>query len=287
MKKLALLLAALGVVSAAAYAAPELTVTNFGQSIESENVSGTNDIDDLWLWNTVGLKYDDWSFGLTAGKQWAVDFDDHTGYEKGVKSDDSRIQFDVAKPVTENLKLTGRYRGQKTYDRFQVGYSYVNGMFLSSGDFFYDSKNGDARDAFHAEWHPIGVKLGAVQVKYYFEYVKNMGDVRVGENEETFEHQIRLYAPLYTGERLSLSTEGRFTIMQDKEFNGKKEGGYNVYDDFGRTRLYLKSNYAMTENLDVFGTFGYEMREYKGKDGANNSNDEYWSNVVIGYNYKF
>ena len=78
MKKLALLLAALGVVSAAAYAAPELTVTNFGQSIETENVSnGDYDIDDLWLWNTVGLKYGDWSFGLTAGKQWAVDFDDH------------------------------------------------------------------------------------------------------------------------------------------------------------------------------------------------------------------
>ena len=289
MKRIPLLLAALGVVSAAAYAAPELTVTHFGQSIESENVSGKNDINDLWLWNTVGLKYDDWSFGLTAGKNWAVDFDDHDGgYEKGVTSNNHRLQFDVSKPVTENLKLTGRYRGQEDYDRFQIGYSYVNGMFLSSGDFFYDSKNGESRDAFHAEWHPIGVKLGAVQVKYYFEYVKNMGDVRVGQNEETFEHQIRLYAPLYTGERLSLSTEGRFTIMNDKEYNGKSENGYRVYDDFGRTRLYLKANYAVSENLDVYGTVGYEMRDWKLEEGATDDKTEkYWSNVVVGYTYKF
>ena len=34
MKKLALLLTALGLVSAAAYAAPELTVTHVGQEIE-------------------------------------------------------------------------------------------------------------------------------------------------------------------------------------------------------------------------------------------------------------
>ena len=288
LKIIPLLLAALGVVSAAAYAAPELTVTNFGQSIESENVSGANDVDDLWLWNTVGLKYDDWSFGLTAGKQWNVDFDDHDGgYKKGIESDNSRIQFDVAKPVTENLKLTGRYRGQQNYDRFQVGYAYNYGMFLSSGDFFYDSVNGDGHDTFHAEWFPVGVSLGPVQIKYYFEYVKNLGDIQLGKQEESFDHQIRVYAPLYKGERLTLSTEGRFTIMQDKEFNGKTKKGYNVYDDFGRNRLYLKANYALTENLDVFGTFGYEMRKYKGKEGANNANDDYWSNVVVGYNYKF
>ena len=128
-------------------------------------MSGTNDIDDLWLWNTVGLKYDDWSFSLTAGKQWNVDFDDHGDYEKGMESDNGRIQFDFAKPLTEDLKLKGRYRGQNGLDRFQLGYDYSYGMFLSSGDFFYDSKNGNERDSFHAEWHPIGVKLGAVQVK--------------------------------------------------------------------------------------------------------------------------
>ena len=44
MKRIPLLLAALGVVSAAAYAAPELTVTKVGQELEMESRSnGTDD----------------------------------------------------------------------------------------------------------------------------------------------------------------------------------------------------------------------------------------------------
>ena len=112
MKRIPLLLAALGVVSAAAYAAPELTVTSVGQEIEIENEdhNGT-DLDDVWLFNNVGLAYGDWSFGLQAGKQWAVNLDDDNGKDKGVKSEDSRLQIDVWKKVTENLKLGFRYRG--------------------------------------------------------------------------------------------------------------------------------------------------------------------------------
>ena len=170
-------------------------------------------------------------------------------------------------------------------------------MFLSSGDIFYDSVNGDGHDLFHAELFPVGVKLGAVQLKYYFEYVEDLGGREVGQRESYTEHQIRLYAPLYKGERLTLSTEGRFTIAQDADFNGqpetKEKAGYRHYDDFGRNRLYLKANYAVSENLDVFGTIGYEMREWKLEDNNNGKgyNDDhtekYWSNVVIGYNYKF
>ena len=302
MKRIPLLLAALGVVSAAAYAAPELTVTNFGQSIESENTSnGSHDVDDLWLWNTVGLKYNDWTFGLTAGKQWGVNFDDHKGNEKGMTSDDHRLQFDVSKPVTENLKLTGRYRGQKTYDRFQVGYAYNYGMLLSSGDFFYDSVNGNGHDTFHVEWFPVGVNLGPVQLKYYLEYVEDLSGREPGQRESYIDHQLRAYATLYKGERLTLSTEGRFTIVQDEDYNGQPltkvgdeyQKGYRHFDDFGRIRLYLKANYALTENLDVYGTVGYGMRDYKLEDNDNGNGykddytGKYWSNVVIGYNYKF
>ena len=101
MKRIPLLLAALGVVSAAAYAAPELTVTNFGQSIETENVSNrTYDIDDLWLWNTVGLKYDDWSLSLTAGKTMGSNYDHDKDNEK---YDNHRLQFDVSRTNKENL----------------------------------------------------------------------------------------------------------------------------------------------------------------------------------------
>ena len=292
LKIIPLLLAALGVVSAAAYAAPELTVTNFGQSIESENVSGANDVDDLWLWNTVGLKYDDWTFGLTAGKQWAVDFDDHDGgYTKGVKSDDHRLQFDVAKPVTENFTLRGRYRGQETYDRFQLGYKYTFGMFTSEGDIFYDFVDTKGSpDVFHAELLPIAATFGPVKLAYYFEYVKNLGEVDPGDKEDYYDHQLRAYATLYKGEKLTLSTEGRFTIVSDETWEDKdgKATGYRHYDDFGKNRLYLKANYAVSENLDVYGSFGYEMREWKLENGkTDDKTEKYWSNVVIGYNYKF
>ena len=281
MERIPLLLAALGVVSAAAYAAPELTVTNFGQSIESENVSGANDVDDLWLWNTVGLKYDDWSFGFQGAKKWGYNHNNDD-----IKGVDNRIQLDAWKRINEDLKLGVRYRGDRDLERFMARYDYSHGMFLSSGDFWYqvNDKNNDP-DTLRAEWFPIGVKIGPVTAKYLCDYTEIVGGISGEEKKSSVEHQLRLYAPLYTWNKLCLSTEARITLHAEEEYNKTK--GYSTYEDFGRNRLYLKANYALTENLDVFGTFGYEMRKYKGKEGANNANDDYWSNVVVGYNYKF
>ena len=225
-----------------------------------------------------------------------MDFDDHDGgYTQGITSDDSRLQFDVSKPVTENLTLRGRYRGQKTYDRFQLGYKYTFGMFTSEGDIFYDfddTNNGkDNPDSFHAELLPIAVSYGPVKLAYYFEYVKQLGERSYGEKEDYYDHQLRAYATLYKGEKLTLSTEGRFTIMSDESWKDGEKGKatpYRHYDDFGRNRLYLKANYAVSENLDVYGSFGYEMREWKLENGkTDDKTEKYWSNVVIGYNYKF
>ena len=274
--------AALGVVSAAAYAAPELTVTNFGQSIESENVSGANDVDDLWLWNTVGLKYDDWSFGLTAGKHWSANYD----HDKEIKSTNHRLQFDVSRKINDNLTLKGRYRGQNNFDRFQVGYDFNYGMLWSAGDFWYQF-NDTANDNLETEWFPIGLKYGAFKVGYFINYSKTLGDTSLaGVKEDYIEHQIRAYAPLYNGERLSLSTEARVTISADESY--EKPFAHREYDDFGRNRLYLKANYAVSENLNVFGTVGYEMRDWRLEDGKDDDHTEkYYSNFVIGYNYKF
>ena len=283
MKKLALLLAALGVVSAAAYAAPELTVTNFGQSIETENVSNkTYDIDDIWLWNTVGLKYDDWSYTLTAGKHWSANYD----HDKEIKSTNHRLQFDVSRKINDNLTLKGRYRGQNNFDRFQVGYDFNYGMLWSAGDFWYQF-NDTANDNLETEWFPIGLKYGAFKVGYFINYVKTLGDTSLaGVKEDYIEHQIRAYAPLYNGERLSLSTEARVTISADESY--EKPYAHREYDDFGRNRLYLKANYAVSENLNVFGTVGYEMRDWRLEDGKDDDHTEkYYSNFVIGYNYKF
>lgn len=282
MKKLALLLAALGVVSAAAYAAPELTVTNFGQSIETENVANGADIDDIWLWNTVGLKYEDWTFGLTAGKHWTANYD----HEDEINSTNHRLQFDVSRKINDNLTLKGRYRGQNSFDRFQLGYDFSYGMLWSAGDFWYQF-NDTTNDNLETEWFPIGVKFGALKVGYFINYVKTLGDTSLaGVKEDYIEHQIRAYAPLYTGEKLSLTTEARITISADESY--EKPFAHKEYDDFGRNRLYLKANYAVSENLDVFGTVGYEVRDYRYEDKAvDDGSAKYYSNVVVGYNYKF
>ncbi len=140
-------------------------------------------------------------------------------------------------------------------------------MFLSSGDVFYDftDANGkDSPDTFHAELFPVGAKLGPVTVKYYLEYVEDLGERSGSERESYTEHQIRLYAPLYKVGNFSLSTEGRFTVKYDEDH---VKGGCGAYKDFGRDRLYLKANYAVSENLNVYANYFYELREREARDG--------------------
>ena len=64
MKKLALLLAALGVMSATTFAAESaLRITNVGQEVEIENTSGGQDIgQSVWFKNMINLSYKDWTF---------------------------------------------------------------------------------------------------------------------------------------------------------------------------------------------------------------------------------
>ena len=295
MERIPLLLAALGVVSAAAYAAPELTVTSIGQEIEIENEdhNGT-DLDDVWLFNNVGLAYGDWSFSLQAGKQWGVNFDDDNEKDKGIKSEDSRLQLDVWKKVTDDLKLGFRYRGHKSYDRFYARWDYNHGMFWSSGDVWYESVNGEGTDWVKSEFFPLGLKYGAFKVGYFVNYNKLMGGADAGDKEEYFEHQLRAYATLYKGERLTLSTEARFTISAENEYSGSgKEVDWDRhYDDFGRNRIYLAADYKVTENLNAFVKYGYEFREWEVEE--NNSNKELaehkanaYQDFVVGWKYTF
>ena len=87
-----------------------------------------------------------------------------------------------------------------------------------------------------------------------------------GERENYIDHQLRAYATLYKGERLTLSTEGRFTLHSEEDHaSGKDYKGYPTYDDFGRNRLYLKANYALSENLNVYVNYGYELRDRNDK----------------------
>ena len=284
MKKLALLLAALGLVSAAAYAAPELTVTSVGQEVEVEHTNGSDDTT-AWLYNNVGLAYGDWSFGLQAAKQWNYDNDDTIADpDKGISSNNNRLQFDVWKKINDNLKLGFRYRGQKDFDRFYARYAFNYGMLLSDGDFWYQFNNNNAEDNIEIEWFPIGVKFGPVTAKYFLNYKEFNNSV---DNLESYtEHQLRLYAPLYTADRFSLSTEARITLHAEEDRVNNTE--YTAWEDFGRDRLYLKASYNVSESLNVYVNYAYEFTEKEGRNGAKDPESVgNYQNLTFGWNYTF
>ena len=279
MKKLALLLAALGVVSAAAYAAPELTVTSIGQEVEMEHKNGTEDTT-AWLYNNVGLAYGDWSFGFQGAKQWK-----YNDKNDNIKGSDNRIQIDAWKRINEDLKLGVRYRGDKELQRFMARYDYSHGMFLSAGDFWYQV-NDTSNDTLRAEWFPIGVKIGPVTAKYLCDYTKVTGERAGTDEKSSIEHQLRLYAPLYKADRFSLSTEARITLHADKDI--ADGSGYLAWEDFGRNRLYLKAKYAVSENLGVYVNYAYEFNENERRDGS--TEDEAtpnYQNLTFGWSYTF
>ena len=171
-------------------------------------------------------------------------------------------------------------------------------MFWSSGDVWYENvETAGKPDWWKGEIFPIGLKYGAFKVGYFIDYEKTVGTDNAGDANEYFEHQIRAYATLYKGERLTLTTEGRFTISADYDYEGKPvtagKDGYRHYDDLGRTRIYLGADYKVTENLNVYGKYGYEFRDWAFEDnaGANGYKDDHTGNAyqdfVIGWKYTF
>lgn len=291
MRKVALLLASLGIMAAAYAEQPKLVVTNVGQEIEIENTNGKQDFDQVNLFNNVGLAYGDWSFGLQAGKQWNVDLgDDH-----GIHSQNHRLQLDVWKKVTDDLKLGARFRGTSDYDRWYARWDYKHGMLWSAGDIWYQAENkadnGAVKDSLQFEVFPIGVQYGPVKVGYFLNYVENLGTIKDGEKEDYTEHQIRAYATLYKGEKLTISTEGRFTLCADDGYKGSEpKAGYKHYDDFGRIRVYLGADYKVSENLNVYAKYAYEFRDWKYEGDysrASYHGEENYQDIIVGWNYKF
>ena len=289
MKRLALLLVTMGIVSGGAMAeTPKLEVTNFGQEIEVENSdSGLGDIDSIYFANTVGLKYGTWSFGVQGGKFWSWDS------EKGFNSENARLQIDVWKQMTENLKLGYRLRAQEQYDRHYVRWSYMDGMFWSTGDVWYEAtnKNGaGSPDWYKTEIYPIGIKYEDLKIGYFLNYNRVAGNVHDGEQKDYIEHQIRAYYPLYKGEKFTLNFEARVTLNADSNYKGD-DVGYRHYDNFGRTRLYLRPSYKVSDALTIYGYYGYEFKDYKYENGQTRADyhkeSDNYQDIGIGWNYKF
>lgn len=290
MKRLALLLAAMGIISVGAMAeTPKLEVTHFNQEIEIENEASGPDLDSIFFGNTVGLKYGDYTFGVTGGKFWSYD-----GHGGGLDSTNARLQIDVWKKVADNFKIGYRLRAQDEYDRHYIRWDYSNNWFWSSGDVWYEATNQDGNtgknDWIKTEVFPIGVKFGNLKVGYFLNYnftVGNTDEVNGAKNDEYIEHQIRAYFPLYKGEKLTLNFEGRFTLSADYGFEGK-EPAYRHYDEFGRNRLYIKPSYKVSDALTVYGYYGYEFREWKTENGyTDDHSKENYTDFGIGWTYNF
>lgn len=291
MKRLALLLAAMGIVTVGATAA-ELKVTNFGQNIEIENTSGTKqgDIGDTWFFNNLGMTYGDWTFSIVGAKMWTLDSDD------GVQDTNSRVQMSAVKNYG-NYYLGAKTRLQQDYDRYHLLAGWNYGNFYGDYDIWYQSQQGkyDAEknripDSLRMEIFPLGVKFGDYKVAWFIEGHKSTGSEVVDKEENYITHQLRFYAPLYKGEKLSLNTEYRLTLVEDQDVYAPTKG-YATAKDFGRHRLYLKSSYAVTDSLSVFLNYGYQVSNYEGNSEnvkkANVDSNKYWGDVEFGWNYKF
>ena len=284
MKKLALLLTALGVMSATTFAAESaLRITNVGQEVEIENTSGGEDIgESVYFGTSVGLAYKDWTFGVIGAKRWAVD-------TKDTDSITGRVVLDAWKNY-DNYKLGFRFRSEKDYDRYYGRVAWNHNMLWGAADVWYESKTksdaADANDTLRGEVYPIGVQYKGVRLGWFVDYTKTLGTLKANSLEESFEHQLRFYAPLYKGEKLTVQTEIRHTLHNNKEY--KEKTAHTVYDDFGRTRVYLKNNYKVNESLNVYFNYAYEFRDWEAKDGATNTDsNRYFGDIVFGWNYKF
>ena len=309
MKKLALLLGALSLVSSVAYAkevvpaveevvvveeaapvaaAPALRVTSFGQSIEVDNTSGGTDTDEVYLGTSVGLAYEDWTFGVFARKGWVMDSDD------GIHSNSHRIDLDVWKNY-DNFSVGARWRQEDDTDRYLARVKYNYGMFSGWVDAGYDANNGgDVDDGYYVEAEPLKVALGPVTVGYYF---KTQKDIRIGDEnpiEHWYRHQARLYFPIYKGEKLSLSGAYFYEFANDMEID-KKVKGFNPDSKDFRTHdeghiFTLSASYAVTESLSVSGYYEYDIYEWKGetKEAEKYEDDgKYYGEFGLGWTYTF
>ena len=298
MKKLALLLGALSLVSSVAYAkevvpaveevvvveeaapvaaAPALTVTNVGQYIEIDNTSGRDGADigeAVHFANVVGLAYDDWTFGLMARKAWSMDTDD------GIHSNGHRIDLDVWKNF-ENFSVGARWRQEANKDRWLLRTKYSYGMFSGWVDAGYEFNNTDAEDNIYSEGMPVTVTVGPVTLGYYYEYF-GYDDMNADKVEEEIRHQVRAMFPLYTGEKLSLSAEYRYQFAND--FEVKEDAPYK---ENNRHIGIINANYAVTDALSVYGYYEYDWNKYDGQNGYKVDHDDYYGEFCIGWNYAF
>ena len=309
MKKLALLLGALSLVSSVAYAkevvpaveevvvveeavpvaaAPALRVTSIGQYVEVDNASGHDYANDnkadigeeVYFGNVVNFAYgEDWTFQLLAHKTWSMDTDD------GIHGADHRIEIGGWRNF-DNFALGMKWRNQETYDRLYLRGKYNFGMFDGWADVAYQANNEDVEsvgDQWYSEGEPIAVTVGPVRFAYYYELNHMLGDIAVGAKEDDIVHQVRASLPVYQGEKLSLGLEYRYQFAHDEEYNGT-----TPWQETTKHIGIVKAAYAVNENLTLDGYYRYDFRSYEAKDGDQpDAHDDYYGEFYAGWTYTF
>ncbi|WP_027128755.1 hypothetical protein [Fusobacterium perfoetens] len=278
-----LLLAAVGMVSAVAYAAPELTVTSVGQDFVVENTSGNENIgENVYIANKVNLAYDDWSFNLLARKGWSVSTEDWKNSKgetvsDGFNSSNHRLEIVASKKIGD-YSAGLKWRAQKDYDRFQIPVSYKFGMFtgnIAPGYQFNNTTGG--QDAFFMDGEPLQITYGPVQLAYWLEYTKYTGDASAHD----YRNQIRVRGTIYTTENLKVGAEYRYQFLQDVKTPEGKDGVEN-----NRHIVIANAAYTLTENLTLSGYYQYEFNKYDEHEVAPKA-DDYYGELGFGWTYKF
>ena len=315
MKKLALLLGALSLVSSVAYAkevvpaveevvvveevkpvaAPALTVTSIGQGLEIDNTSGTanGNIGHTLFSTSVGLAYgEDWTFGLMARKGWDVDTDDH------IHSGSFRIDMDAWRDFG-NYSLGARWRQESDNDKFYLRGKYEYGMLSGDMDVAYTSRNdSNNSDGWYFEGTPVAVKVGPVKVGYY---VKSESDVAVSDDaidglDYWFRHQLRVSMPIYQGEKLNLGVQYGWEFANNVDYDSEAYSGAYKHDNNSHI-LWLNGSYKVTENLTIDGYYEYDMFKWEldGKESEKNmagkqdnkDSNRYYGEFYLGWTYTF
>ena len=286
MKRLLLLLAAMGIVSATAMAEePALKLKSVGQELEIENYSGKSNVGEyVWLVNSVTLGYEDWNLNLQGVKMWNVDT------EAGIESKLGRAQLTASKPVSDNLTLGARVRLQQDYDKYYGFYNYANGGFSSEGWFWYTASNAadGGNDAVGVEAWPLKYTFGDFGVAWYVCGEAYTGSFATGDETSYIENQARFYWDFYQGEKLSLNAEYRLQLNHNRSFEGGAVEGESVSKEFGTHTLYLNVGYDVTESLNVYGYYGYQIADREDvKTGETDESGKYYGDFGIGWSYSF
>lgn len=321
MKKLALSLAALGIVSTSALAGT-LELKSVGQKLEYEH-ENRQPGGKVSLSTNVNLKYEDWSFGIEAKKKGK--WNQTTAKEKSrrLTSTDAVVKLSAKKTITPEIEAEYTYEGSSSENNNTVSASYSKGIYSSNVEVSYNTSNKPAEDHWNfsykpfeinyngfsteltleyekhhkqqksdnywkATYKPIGVSYEGINAKVVLEYEKYN---RENELKDKSNGKLALSFPVYSEGNFNL--KGNFDVKLFDRKSYRETTAYYVYRDFGQVTAKLSANYKVDENLSLNASVEYQLRNFRynnDKDGAERKKHTVGNRnkqkVTVGWTYK-